>query len=79
MRYKHPHVEKPRHDYCAQPTPTYGNFETVTLSVSIYGTSTRIEQDMPTVKARAWAAEILAACDIVDAEQREAAKRRNQG
>jgi hypothetical protein len=76
VRYKHPHAEKPRHDYCAQPTPAYEDFETVTLSVSIYGTGTRIEQDMPTVKARAWAAEILAACDIVDDEQLKAALRR---
>lgn len=69
MRFKHEHVEKPRIDFDAQPTPNWDQFETVTLSCSIYGTSTRIEADVPVEKAREWAAEIEAACRKVDWEQ----------
>jgi len=69
VRFKHPHAEKLRIDYYAQPTPADEDFETVTLTVSIYGTRTWIEADMPPVKAREWAAEIIAACEIVEKEQ----------
>lgn len=73
MRYKHPDVEKPPHTWYAQPTPTYyEDFETVTISASIYGTGTRIEQDMPTSVARQWAQEIIRACEIVETERRHA-------
>ena len=70
MRFKHEHVEKPRIDFVAQPTPSWEDFETVTLSCSIYGTSTHISVDLPVEKAREWMAEIDAACLKVEWEQK---------
>lgn len=69
MRFKHEHVEKPRVDYTAMPTPTYDDFRTVTLDVSIHGTKTSISTDLPPEKAREWAAEIIEACRIVESER----------
>lgn len=68
MRFKHKHAEKPRIDFHAMPTPTWDTFETVHLSVGIHGTTTHIGIDMPAEKAREWAAEIIAACEVVEAE-----------
>lgn len=69
MIFKHEYVERPAIHFNAMPTPSYDDFETVTLSVAIYGTGTSIESDMPTENARQFACEIIAACELVEEER----------
>jgi hypothetical protein len=68
MRFKHEHAEKPRIDFLAIPTPPGwdADFSAVKLGVSIYGTRTLIEADVPPALARKYAAEVIAACEIVE-------------
>lgn len=61
--------ERPGIRFDAMPTPTWDDFETVTLTAAIQSTGTFITADVAPPDARAYAAEIIAACEIVEREQ----------
>lgn len=68
MRAKNVHSWKPEVIFSAMPTPTFDDFENVLLSAMIANTGTCIAAEVSTEDARKYAAEIISACEKVEAE-----------
>lgn len=60
--------------FAAQPTPTYDDFESVTITAGISQVGGRgnsmLTADVSVERARTFAAEILRSCEIVEAERK---------
>lgn len=71
MHFKDPdRPERPGIMFTAMPTPTYDPFTRVTVMAGINSTGTFISADVTPADARAFAAEIIRSCEIVERENR---------